>query len=144
MAKTLTAANSVIMLSVAGLFNTPQQLQGFAADDVFDTDQIDSAETVMGVDGKLSAGWIPFAVKQNFTLQADSDSMSFFETWYAAQQSVRELYVASGSIYLPSVGRKYAMRRGFLVNHSGTASAKKILQPRKFAITWEALSSGPF
>jgi hypothetical protein len=144
MAKTLTAANSVIMLSVAGLFSTPQQIQGFAADDIFDTDQIDSAETAMGVDGKLSAGWVPAPIKQSFTIQADSDSMSFFETWYAAQQAVRELYIASGSIYLPAVQRKYAMRRGFLTNHSATPNAKKILQPRKFMVTWEALTSGPF
>ena len=144
MAKTLTAANSVIMLSVAGLFPAPVQLQGFAADDIFDTDQIDSAETVMGVDGRLSAGWVPMAVKQNFSLQADSDSLSFFETWYASQQAVRELYIAAGSIYLPAVQRKYAMSRGFLTNHSATASAKRILQPRKFMITWEKLTSAAF
>lgn len=144
MAKTLTAANSVIMLTVEGLFDTPVQLQGFAADDIFDTDQLESAETVMGVDGKLSAGWVPAAVKQNFTLQADSDSLPFFETWYSSQQAIRELYIARGSIYLPAVGRKYAMNRGFLTNHSATASAKKILQPRKFMITWEALSSAEF
>lgn len=144
MAKTLTAANSVIMLTVSGLFDTPQQLQGFAADDVVDTDQVDSAETAMGVDGKLSAGWIPMAIKQTFSLQADSNSLAFFEAWYAAQQAIRELYIASGSVYLPATGRKYAMRRGFLTNHAAMPNVKKILQPRKFQVTWEALSASSF
>ena len=56
MAGTITGASAVIMLSVPGLFSTPQQLQGFATDDIFDTAAIASAETLMGVDGNLSGG----------------------------------------------------------------------------------------
>ena len=144
MAKTLTAANSVIMLTVAGLFDVPQRLSGFAADDVVDTDQVDSAETMMGVDGRLSAGWIPAPIKQTFSLQADSDSLTFFEGWYVAQQGIRELYIASGTIYLPATQRKYTLRRGFLTNHGIMPTIKKVLQPRKFGITWEGLSSAGF
>lgn len=142
--KTLTAANSVILLSIPGLFNTPVQLQGYAADDVFDIEQLDTAETMMGVDGKLSAGWVPKEIKQSFTLQADSDSVAFFEQWYQAQQRVREVYAASGSTALPSVGRKYNMRKGFLTGYSAAPNGKKVLQPRKFVVTWEALVSAPF
>jgi hypothetical protein len=141
--KTLTAANSVILLSVQGLFSTPVQLQGFAADDIFDTDQLDIAEVVMGVDGKMSAGWVPQIVKQNYSLQADSDSVYFFETWYQAQQRVREVYTAVGSILLPATGRKYNMAKGILSGYSPTPSAKKTLQPRKFTVAWEAITQAP-
>ena len=141
-ARTLTAANSIITLTVAGLFDVPQQLQGFAADDIFDIDQVDSAEVVMGVDGKLSAGWIPKEIKQSFSLQADSASTDFFEGWYTAQQSARELYIAGAVIWLPATGRKYTMTRGFLTNYSASPNAKRILQPRKFMVTWQGLSSG--
>lgn len=142
MAKTLTAANSVLLLSIADLFPIPQQLQGFAVEDVFDVDNIDSAETAMGVDGKLSAGWVPMAVKQGITIQADSDSIVIFENWYSAQQAARELYFATMSVYLPAVERKYALTKGVLSNYSPIATAKKILQPRKFTITWESISQG--
>lgn len=138
--KTLTAANSILMLSVTGLFDVPQQLQGFAVEDVYDVEAIDSAETAMGVDGKLSAGWIPNPIKQGVTLQADSDSIEIFEAWYGAQQAAREIYFATGSIYLPAVQRKYAMVRGVLTNYNPIATAKKILQPRKFMLTWESVS----
>ena len=144
MTKTLTAANSVILLAIPSLFPVAQQLQGFSAEDIFDTDQLDTAETMMGVDGKLSAGWIPKEIKQTFTLQADSDSIAFFETWYAAQQRVRELYAASGTVTLPAVGRKFVMTKGFLTGHSALPKAAKVLQPRKFTITWEALTASPF
>jgi len=140
MARTLTAANSILMLSIDGLFAVPQQLQGFAADDIFDTDSVAPAETSMGVDGKLSGGWVPQEIKQNITLQADSRSVDLFEAWYAAQQTARELYYATGSIYMPAVERKYSMVRGILSGAMVTPNAKKILQPRKFTITWQSVS----
>ena len=142
--KTLTAANSVILLSVQGLFNTPVQLQGYAADDVFDIEDLTTAETMMGVDGKLSAGWVPQPIVQSFSLQADSDSVAFFEQWYQAQQRVREVYAASGSTSLPAVGRKYSMRKGILTKYNAAPAGKKVLQPRRFTVTWEAISAAPF
>jgi len=140
--KTLTAANSVLLISISGLFDVPQQIQGFAVEDVFDIDAIDSAETAMGVDGKLSAGWVPMPIKQSVTIQADSDSVTIFENWYSSQQAARELYFATGSIYLPAVKRKYALTKGVLQNYNPIANAKKILQPRKFMITWESITQG--
>lgn len=142
MAKTLTAANSIILLSIAGLYDTPQRLQGFAADEVFDTENIESAEVVMGVDGLMSGGWVAAVVKQNITLQADSDSIDVFETWYQAQQSIRELYYANATVFLPAVNRKYSFTKGILTSHNATPSAKKILQPRKFMVTWQSVTSG--
>jgi hypothetical protein len=143
MAKSLTAANCVLILKIGGLYDVPVQLQGFSADDVFDVDNIESAETVDGVDGKLSGGWIYKSVTQNITLQADSDSNDVFENWYNAQQGIRDLYYASGTIILPAVLRKFSMRKGILTSHAPSPSAKKILQPRKYTIRWEAFSSGP-
>ena len=142
--KTLTAANSVILLAIPRLIPVPTQLQGFATDDVTDFESIDIAETQEGVDGKLSAGWVFKAVKMGVTLQADSDSNGFFENWFSAENAVREKYFANGSIYLPSVQRKYTMTKGVLMNYSPVPTAKKILQPRKFTIVWESVSPAGF
>lgn len=144
MAKTLTAANCVLLLSIRGLLDVPQQLQGFSTDDVFGIDDLDTAETMMGVDGKLSAGWTPKEIKQSIFLQADSDSTFVFETWYQAQQSARELYYAVGAMNIPSINRKYVMTKGVLSQYSAAPNAKKVLQPRKFTITWESYTAAPF
>lgn len=143
-AATITSANSILLISIAGLYDIPQQLQGFAADDVFDTEAIEPAETMMGVDGRLSAGWVPTAIKQNISLQADSDSIRIFENWVTAQKTAREVYEATGQVQLPSVRRKYAMVRGFLTSIPLTPAAKKVLQPRRFQITWESITSAPY
>ncbi len=144
MAKTLTAANAVIMIGVTGLFGVSQQLQGFATDDVYDVDQVDAGEAIMGVDGKLSGGLVRNPVKQNYTLQADSDSVDIFETLYNAQLAANDIYFLTGTTYLKSVAKKYSMRRGVLTGYSPLANAKKLLQPRKFTIVWEAVSPALF
>jgi hypothetical protein len=140
---TLTAANSVFLLTIIGLFNVPQQLQGFATDDMWDTDAVESAELLMGVDGVLSAGWIPTAKKQTITLQADSASNLLFDGWATAQESARELYVAGGVIRLPGVNTSYALLRGFLTSYRPLPPVKKILQPRQYGITWNSILPAP-
>lgn len=140
MARTLTSANAILLFSVDGLFPVPQQIQGFATEDIFEAEAIDNAETAMGVDGKLSAGWVPNPVKLGITLQADSESVDFFEQVYLAQQAVRETYVWNGTIFLRAVQKKFAMHRGFMTNYKPLPDGKKILQPRKFMLTFEAVT----
>lgn len=137
MAKSLTAATAVYMLSIPDLFAAPVQLQGFSADEIFDTDPLVSAEAQMGVDGKLSGGFVYNAVVQNITLQADSDSNAIFQQWWAGQQQQQEAFIANAVILLRSVQTKWNLTKGFLTNYKPIPDAKKILQPRKFQITWE-------
>lgn len=141
--RTLTAANAIIMLGVTGLYDTPRRLQGFSADDVTDFDALAMGEASMGVDGRLSAGFVFNAVNQNITLQADSESNDFFENWQQAERQRREKYVAFGSILVKATGRRYTMTRGFLMNVTLMPAIRKTLQPRRFAMTWESVSAGP-
>lgn len=138
--RTITAANSVILLSVAGLFPVPQRIQGFSADDLTDTDGVEPTETMMGIDGRLSAGWVPVPVNQNFSLMADSPSNDFFDAWLQAEETAREKYIATGSLVLPAIGKKYAMTRGFLVGLSKFPAVRRTLQPRRFSIRWERVT----
>jgi hypothetical protein len=137
--KSITAANAVYMISVTGLFSTPQQLQGFAADDVFSTENLQSAETQMGVDGRLSGGFVYKEIVQSIMLQADSDSNFIFEQWWAAQQTAAEVLTANATVILKNLNSKYTLTRGFLTGFSPLPDAKKLLQPRRFSITWNSV-----
>jgi hypothetical protein len=139
----LTAANAVLMLGVTNLYNTPQQLQGFAADDIYDMPQIRSAETLMGVDGTLSAGFIFVPIVQSITLQANSSSNLFFEQWWANQQVAEDVYSGFGTIALTSLGSKYVMTNGFLTGYTPAPPARRILQPRRYEITWNLVLPNP-
>lgn len=138
--RTITAANAVYMLDIPGLYPVPQRLQGFGTDSAFDTDASEPAETMMGVDGILSAGFVPFMTRQTITLQADSPSVLIFEDWLAAMKQAREVLFANATIVLPSVGRKYTNTRGVVTSVPAIPGTRKVLQPRAFVITWGDIS----
>ena len=140
---TITAANAVFMISVDGLFAAPVQLQGFAADDVFSHALVAPVETLMGVDGFLSGGWTPQPKVQTIALQADSPSNVVFDTWYQAQEQIREVYLANAHITLASINRTFTCIQGFLTNYPPMADARRILQPRRFTVTWQSITGAP-
>lgn len=137
--KSLTAATAVYILTISDLFPIGQPLQGFAADDVFAVEQVPSAEVLMGVDGRLSGGFIYAPIVQNISLQADSDSNFVFDQWWAVQQQQQEAFIANATITLKAVGTKWNLTRGFLTQYKPIPDAKKILQFRQFQITWNSI-----
>lgn len=139
----LTGATVAYQLSITGLYNTPQQLQGFAADDVFATTPIKSIETLMGVDGVMSAGFVWVPIEQMIDLQADSDSNAIFDNWWQAQQAAEDVYFADAVIRLKALGIKWTMSRGVLSTYPPMPDVKKMIQPRKFGITWNNASPSP-
>lgn len=139
--RTITAANSVFSLAVLSLFPVPQKVQGYSADTAFTMDPVASAETHMGVDGKMSAGWTPAPRKLKVKLQADSDSVLIFDQWYNAQQAQRELYYANATIDVPALGKSYACSKGVLTSYKQIPDAKKVLDAVEFEITFEDVTS---
>ena len=140
----ITAANAVVTLTIPGVYSSPQQLQGFDVDDVFDIDAVDVAETKIGVDGIMSSGYIFFITPWTVALQADSPSISLFETWLATQKAAGILYPANGLVTLQATGQKYTMTNGVLKNMKQMTPAKKVLQPRQFKIDWQRIDPANF
>jgi hypothetical protein len=139
----LTVANAVIFLVVPDIFPVPQQLQGFAADDLMTNEPVDSIETVMGLDGQLSAGWVPTPKIWTCVLQANSASTFMFDAWQQTQEAQKRGFSADGTITYPDLGRTFVMTNGFMTNYSVMPDARKILQPRRFRLTWESIVGAP-
>ena len=137
---TITSANSVFTLVVAGLFPAPVQLKGYASDKAFTTEAVDLAEVQMGVDGRMTAGFVPNPVKQTITLQADSPSKDIFTAVIQATKAAHEVFYISGSISLPSTGESFTLTRGILTNAKQIPDAEKVLQPVDYVITWESVN----
>jgi|SRR6185437_159203 len=139
----ITSANAVYLLTIPGIFSVAQPLQQFAADDAFDTDAIEPAEVQMGVDGIMTAGWVPVPTKQTITLMADSTSALIFDSWNAAQAANRTIFYATGIITLMSTGQEFNLINGVLTSYVSVPPARKVLQPRKFGITWQTVLPVP-
>lgn len=143
MAGTITSANAVLTLSQATLFPAPVQMQQFAADDVFDTENIRSVEALMGVDGVLSFGFIYVAIVQNIALQANSPSNSFFDVIYTQQTAALDIYPLNGTIILPGISTKFTLSNGAMTGYKPTPDGKRTLTPRRFQITWNKIAPAP-
>ena len=136
----ITSANSIFTLVVAGLFPAPVQLHGYSADRAFSNDSMALAEVNMGVDGRMTAGYTPTATQMTITLQADSPSRDFFATIVAATKTLRDVYYLSGTITLPSTGEAFTLTRGVLNTVKQIPDAAKVLQPVEYQITWESVN----
>lgn len=137
--RTITSANSSFILTVPGVFPVGVPIQGYAADDAFSVEPFDTAEALMGVDGKMSAGFTPNIKKLTVVLQADSPSIEVFDGWVGAMEQSREVIFGTATITIPSIGKTYNMRKGALTNAKKLPDAKKVLQPVQYVITFESI-----
>lgn len=141
--RTTTGANVVLILTIPGLYPTPVQIEGFSADDVTSVGAVDTAETSIGVDGRMSMGWVATIFSQTINVQADSFSNDFFENWRQAEAQIRGKYPASGTLVIPGTDHKYTMTRGALKGIMAFPSIKRVVQARDYTIDWQSVSSAP-
>jgi len=139
----LTGATAVIQLQIPGLYDQPQYLQGFAADDVFDTEAIQNVETLMGVDGVMSAGFVWVPKTMNIALQSDSPSNAVFDNWYSVQEAQTDVYFANAVVMLRALGQKWNLTKGVLQSYTPIPATKKLIQPRRYGILWNLMSPAP-
>lgn len=137
---TITSANSAFALAITNLYPSPQSIQGYAADAMFAVDETDIAEIIMGVDGKMSAGFVYSVTPMTVTIMPDSPSNTVFETWYLTSKAAADVYSGNATIIMPSIGRKYTLKNGVLTKGKSLPDAKKTLQPREWKITWESVT----
>ena len=139
----ITSANSVYTLSIDTIFPQPVTLQKYAVDDAFTTTVLRVGEVQMGVDGQMSGGFTFVEIPQEISFIADSPSVLIFDQWWQAELQAKDVYPATGTIQLPSTKTKWSMTNGILVSYSPIPDAKRVLQPRRFGITWQSAVSQP-
>lgn len=133
--KTITSANSILTISVEGLY-AGVRIQGYSADMAFDMEPQQIAETQIGVDDHMSGGYVPHLFPMNIQLQADSDSIEIFDTIYLYMKSRREIVWLTGTLEVPSTRQSYAFGEGILVNYPPVSPHNRVQGPKRFTINW--------
>lgn len=131
--KTLTSANSILMLRSSGFNDNWVKMQEYAADNAFDFGQGSIAETSMGVDGVQSGGFTPYEVDFNIQLQANSPSRDYFDSAINYFNNQQEVAAFDISCEIPSIKKRY-QASGFLVAVPGGTSAKKLLESATYTL----------
>lgn len=139
----ITSANAVILLTAPGVFNTPQRLQMFAADNIYEMGAIEAGEFSMGVDGYLSAGKTFVMKEQGYTFQPDSASIAVFNQIFRFEETNITKVPLQGITILKSIGLQFVSPKGFLKTYTPMPTAGKILQPMKYSVVWEKVSPQP-
>lgn len=139
----ISTLNSVLTLGCS-ILPVAQTIVGFASDDAFATTSVKTNETLIGVDGIMSYGSVAVMYPMTITLQADSPSIAFFESIAQAEQQSGNTVPLFGELLLLSVNESYTLQTGVITNYPPTADGKKLLQPRKFEITFNKIVFNPF
>lgn len=137
----ITSANSIVAITVPGLFPTPIILEGYSADAAWNTDNRTGAEVQRGVDGRQTAGVVKNSTKQTFHFQADSPSVAIFDAIDTAQDTTNTIYYIQATITLPGPKKVYSGVRGVLMEVKPIPDAGKVLAPVEYVISWESLRS---
>lgn len=139
----ITSANAVLVLTAVNLFPVPQKIEGWSSDSSFMHDDAALAETQMGVDGRLTAGFTPMEKVQNLKLQADSPSVQVFDLIKQTTEVTRDVVWLAGTLTIPATGEVFTFTRGVLQTAPVAKSSQKVLQPQNYRIVWESVKRSP-
>lgn len=137
--RTITSADGQLVLSSSDFALAATRIEGWGADAAWAFEDAQSAETSMGVDGKLSAGWTPRPYPMQLTLQADSDSIDVISGIVLAQDLARTVYRLNGVLTVPGLGKSWTMSRGVLTRFRVGPDAQTTLRPQTFQLVWESV-----
>lgn len=136
---TITSANTVISLRCKGVFDDWVRAEGAQADAFLSFGDVTLAQTVLGVDGKLSLGFTPHKTTSTISLAPNSASVMVFETIYNDFLRNMEARVVELRAYYPSVKRSQTIT-GTLVTKSGGTGVASVLNGHTYVL--EGISGG--
>lgn len=136
----ITSANSTAVMTVEELYPSGFTLEMYATDTAISQGDDTVAETRMGVDGKMVAGYTPSIKSLTVTFEAPSPTIPYLETLYQASQQNRRTYKVHLTVTLPSIGKTFKYTNGVLKTAKPLPDLKKVLDPQSFAFDFEKMN----
>lgn len=127
MAFDITSANSTLVLTVENLYPAGVKIEGFSTDNSFAMDDDTIAETHMGIDGKLTAGFTPSEKSVTITLDAGSPSYEVLCNIYNMSKTNMTVLDTSMQITVPALGKEFSFKNGVMVTGHPLSAGEKVL-----------------
>lgn len=137
----ITSANANAILRVAELYPAGIVLQNYATDQAITQDDDQIAETRMGIDGKMSAGYKPSIKIVNITLEPGSSSIVLLNDVYIASQTNLRPYNMELLINLPALDTTYTYTNGIMYSFKILPDINNVLQPVTCTIHFEKVTA---
>ena len=90
----ITSANATLVLSCADFALASVSVEGFAVDDAWSFEETEHVVAQKGVDGKMSAGWVPVLNNMRINFSPDSPFNAQMMALLQAQKAARKPFLA--------------------------------------------------
>lgn len=138
----ITSANCSLVLTVEEIFDSGIELQMFATDQSFSQGDSQVAETRMGVDGKMVAGYTPNIKEVTIMLEASSPSYEALAQVFRAMETNRRLYNCTLVATAPSLGIVWTWSNGVIASGQIVPAAKQVFDPTTWVFHFSDLDNG--
>lgn len=131
--KNITSANSsAVMVSAVG----KTVFEGYSSDDMFSAENVRFTDTQIGVDGQMSAGYLPHIKPVTFTFAAGSSTIPSLLNLYMIAQVTKTPMPVEITVTIPAVSKKYVCT-GVFCETQPMQTAKKMLEPMAFKFEFQ-------
>jgi hypothetical protein len=137
--RNITSASAVSILTVDSLFPAGIELQQYATDQAIGSDSLQVAETRMGVDGKMVAGYVPGIIIVNISLEASSPSTEMLNQLYDAMVVGKTIYMCKLVSTVESINTVFTWFDGVLHTATPVPAQKKVLDPTAWTFHFERM-----
>lgn len=144
MAFDITSANATAVLTVEDLFPSGIDLQMFSADTAISVASADIAETRIGVDGKLVAGFIPTIQEVTINLEAASPSYQSLSNVWMSMRSHQTIYECALVITVPSILKVFTWTNGVMRSGVPFPGLSQVLDPTAWVFHFEKVEAAAY
>lgn len=142
MSKDITSANASVYL-FASLFPAGLKFENFSADSAWTSDNYETVEHRMGVDGHMAAGYTPVEKTITFTLEANSPTLDGLDLLLQTTEVSKTPIFGQMVITLPSLKRTFTLVNCILTSFKLLPNADRVLAPREATFVCESITSLP-
>lgn len=133
----ITSANAKLIFTCDELYPSGVEIQMFSTNQSWNADALQTAETRMGVDGHMAAGYVPNIKTVTVQLEASSPSRRYFQTVQKAMIENQKIYKCSLTAIIPSIGEQVIWSEGVLQNGTVTSTAARVMEPTAWTFHFE-------
>ena len=136
----ITSANATLVLSCADFALASVSVEGFAVDDAWSFEETEHVVAQKGVDGKMSAGWVPVLNNMRINFSPDSPFNAQMMALLQAQKAARKPFIISGVLSVPSLDKVFTLSKGVCPRAKTAPDGARVLGPQAYTITFDDVS----
>ena len=134
----ITSANSTLIITVSALAIASVAMEGYAVDNAWALDDAEMAVAQVGVDAKMTAGWVPRLNALTLSFAPNSPSIATLLAVVTAQDTDRTIYTLQGVLTCPSIKKSWTLSNGVITRAKVIPDGSRILGAQSMQITFES------